>query len=135
MRQFASSVTFNSGPHLINHIRLNHSWCASMRTEGLKRKLFWWREPVRHGKPNWFMAVTGCNGKGVLMPSGTVKWFDAKKGFGFIEPSDGSAYAFVNRDAIEHSGLRALIDGQKVQYDIVPGMDGKAAAENLVILD
>ncbi len=69
------------------------------------------------------------------MASGTVKWFDAQKGFGFIEPNDGSAYAFVDRYAIEHSGLRELIDGQKVQYDVVPGMDGKAAAENLVILD
>ena len=69
------------------------------------------------------------------MAIGKVKWFDATKGFGFIEPSDGSKYVFVDRYAIEHSGLRALIDGQKVQYDIVPGMDGKAAAENLVILD
>ena len=84
---------------------------------------------------NSFMAVVGRNGKGVFMAVGTVKWFDATKGFGFIEPSDGSEYAFVDRYAIEHSGLRALIAGQKVQYDIVPGMDGKAAAENLVILD
>ena len=69
------------------------------------------------------------------MAIGTVKWFDATKEFGFIEPSDGSGYAFVDRYAIEHSGLQALIDGQRVQYDIFPGIDGKAAAENLVILD
>ena len=81
------------------------------------------------------MAAIGRKGKGVLMAIGTVKWFDASKGFGFIEPSDGSEYIFVDRYAIEHSGLRALIDGLKVQYDIVPGMNGKAAAENLVILD
>ena len=81
------------------------------------------------------MAIMGRDGKGVLMAMGMVKWFDVTKGFGFIEPSDGSEYVFVDRYAIEHSGLRALIDGQKVQYDIFPGMAGKAAAENLVILD
>ena len=75
------------------------------------------------------------NGSRPHMAVGKVKWFDATKGFGFIEPSDGSEYAFVDRYAIENSGLRALIDGQKVQYDIVPGIDGKAAAVNLVILD
>ncbi len=69
------------------------------------------------------------------MAIGKVKWFDATKGLGFIQPSDGSEYAFVDKFAIEQSGLRALIAGEKVQYDIVPGMDGKAAAENLVILD
>ena len=81
------------------------------------------------------MAVVGRKGKSMPMAIGTVKWFDATKGFGFIEPSDGSEYAFVYRYAIEHSGLRGLIDGLQVQYDIVPGMNGKAAAENLVILD
>ncbi len=49
--------------------------------------------------------------------------------------SDGSEYAFVDSFAVEQSGLRELIDGQKVQYDIFPGLDGRAAAENLVILD
>lgn len=77
----------------------------------------------------------GHKGKSVPMTIGTVKWFDATKGFGFIEPNDGSEYAFVDKYAIEHSGLRELIDGQKVQYDIFPGIDGKAAAENLVIFD
>ncbi len=77
----------------------------------------------------------GHKRKGVPMAIGTVKWSDASKEFGFIKPNDGTEYAFVNRYAIEQSGLRELIDGQKVQYDIFPGMDGKAAAENLVILD
>ncbi len=69
------------------------------------------------------------------MVIGTVKWFDTTKGFGLIDPSDGSESVFVDSYAIEHSGLRTLIDGQKVQFDIFPGMDGKAAAEKLVILD
>ncbi len=77
----------------------------------------------------------GHKGKGVPMAIGTVKWSDATQEFGFIQPNDGSEYAFVNRYAVEQSGLRELIDGQTVQYDIFPGMDGRAAAENLVILD
>jgi CspA family cold shock protein len=81
------------------------------------------------------MAIMGVKERGVPMVIGTVKWFDRAKGFGFIEPSDGSEYAFVDSYAIERSGLQTLIDGQKVQYDIFPGMDGKAAAEKLVILD
>jgi CspA family cold shock protein len=48
------------------------------------------------------------------MAIGRVKWFDATKRFGFIEPSDNSEYVFFDRNAIEHSGLRALIDSQKV---------------------
>jgi CspA family cold shock protein len=69
------------------------------------------------------------------MVTGTVKWFNTTTGCGVIEPSDGSEYVFVDSCAIEYSGLRTLIDGQKVRYDIFPGMDGKPAAEKLVILD
>ena len=69
------------------------------------------------------------------MATGTVKSFNPRTGYGFIEPSDGSGYAFVHKDAIQHSGLHGLIEGQKVRYDLVLGMDGKAAAENLVIID
>ena len=80
------------------------------------------------------MTNMGHKERGVAMPIGTVKCFDTNKGFGFIEPNDGSEYAFVDNFAVEHSGLQTLIDGQKVQYDIFPGMDGKPAAEKLVIL-
>ena len=69
------------------------------------------------------------------MEIGTVKWFDRTKGFGLIEPSDGSECIYVDSYAIEISGLRSLSDGQKVQYEIFPGMDGKGTAEQLVILD
>ncbi len=81
------------------------------------------------------MAIMGRKGGVVPMVTGTVKWFNTTTGCGVIEPSDGSEYAFVDNYAVEHSGLQTLIDGQKVQYDIFPGMDGKAAAEKLVILD
>ncbi len=68
------------------------------------------------------------------MPTGTVKWFNPAKGFGFIEPEDGSKDAFVHISAVERAGLSSLSEGQKVEYEVVPGQGGKSAAENLVVL-
>ena len=65
------------------------------------------------------------------MPNGTVKWFNAEKGFGFIGPEDGSTDVFVHISAVKRAGFPALADGQKVQYEIVPGRQGKTAAGNL----
>ena len=69
------------------------------------------------------------------MATGTVKWFNATKGFGFIEPDGGGSDAFVHISAVERAGLSSLSEGQKIQYDVEPGRDGKSAAENLVALD
>ncbi len=69
------------------------------------------------------------------MPSGTVKWFNPVKGFGFIEPDDGSKDAFVHISSVEKAGLQTLREGQKVEYELVPGRDGKSAAENIVVQD
>lgn len=69
------------------------------------------------------------------MAKGTVKWFDATKGFGFIEPEDGSTDAFVHITAVERAGLSGLRDGQKVEFDLTAGKNGKMAADNLVALD
>ena len=69
------------------------------------------------------------------MPSGTVKWFNPIKGFGFIQPDDGSKDAFVHISAVEQAGLSGLREGQKVEYDLVPGRNGKASAENLIAGD
>ncbi len=69
------------------------------------------------------------------MASGTVKWFDPAKGYGFIEPEDGSKDAFVHISVVERAGLTSLREGQKVEYELVPGDKGKSAAENLVVLD
>lgn len=69
------------------------------------------------------------------MATGTVKWFNPTKGYGFIEPSDGSKDAFVHISAVERVGLTTLREGQKVQFDLVPGRNGKSSAENLVVLD
>jgi CspA family cold shock protein len=69
------------------------------------------------------------------LPTGTVKWFNPTKGYGFIEPSDGSRDAFVHISAVERAGIKSLNEGQKVEYELVPGQGGKSSAENLVVLD
>lgn len=69
------------------------------------------------------------------MPSGTVKWFNGTKGFGFIQPDDGGADVFVHISAVERAGLRGLNDGQKVSFDLVRDPKrGKTSAENLKTL-
>jgi CspA family cold shock protein len=66
------------------------------------------------------------------MPVGTVKFFNETKGFGFIQPDEGGVDIFVHISALERSGMRALQEGQKVSYDVVPDRrSGKNAAENL----
>ena len=69
------------------------------------------------------------------MTTGTVKWFNSTKGFGFIEPEDGSNDAFVHISAVERAGLSTLNEGQKVSYDLQAGQNGKSSAENLTVLD
>ena len=69
------------------------------------------------------------------MAIGTVKFFNTTKGFGFIQPEDGSKDAFVHISAVERSGLSTLTEGQRVSFELVPGRDGKMAAENLSIAD
>ncbi|MBL1146708.1 MAG: cold-shock protein [Pseudomonadota bacterium] len=64
------------------------------------------------------------------MATGTVKWFNPTKGFGFIEPSDGGSDVFVHISAVEQAGLRGLNEGQKIEYD-VKEEKGKQAACNL----
>lgn len=66
------------------------------------------------------------------MSSGTVKFFNSTKGFGFIQPDDGSTDVFVHVSAVERAGLRSLVEGQKVTYDVVrDNRSGKNAADNL----
>ena len=67
------------------------------------------------------------------MTTGTVKFFNPTKGFGFIEPEDGSKDAFVHISAVERAGLTTLSEGQKVTYDLETGQNGKTSAVNLSV--
>lgn len=69
------------------------------------------------------------------MINGTVKFFNATKGFGFISPDDGSKDAFVHISAVEQAGLSGLAEGQKVSYELQQGRDGKSSAGNLQLAD
>ena len=68
------------------------------------------------------------------MSTGTVKWFNETKGYGFIQPDDGGKDAFVHISAVERSGLSTLNEGQKVSYELQTGRDGKQSAANLKAL-
>ncbi len=65
------------------------------------------------------------------MSNGTIKWFNATKGFGFIAPEEGGGDVFVHISAVEKAGLRSLNEGQRVRYERVQGKNGKYSAENL----
>ena len=65
------------------------------------------------------------------MAIGTVKWFNAQKGYGFIQPDDGSKDVFVHISAVEQSGIGHLQEGQKLSFDVERGQQGKTSAVNL----
>jgi CspA family cold shock protein len=69
--------------------------------------------------------------KGTTMPIGTVKWFDPRRGYGFIQPEDGSQDVFVHISAVERSGIGNLQEGQKVSFELEPDNRGKTSAANL----
>ena len=68
------------------------------------------------------------------MSEGIVKWFNSQKGYGFIQPSDGSKDVFVHITAVQRAGLDGLNEGQKVSFDMEPGQRGKISATNLKAL-
>lgn len=65
------------------------------------------------------------------MTIGTVKWFNSQKGYGFIQPEDGSKDVFVHISAVERSGIGNLIEGQRVSFEVERGNQGKTSAVNL----
>ncbi len=65
------------------------------------------------------------------MTTGTVKWFNSAKGYGFISPDDGSKDAFVHISAVERAGLLGLTEGQRIEFELQRGQNGKSSAENL----
>jgi CspA family cold shock protein len=72
----------------------------------------------------------GYNAKEAAMATGIVKFFNVQRGFGFIQPTDGSKDVFVHVSAVERAGMSTLVEGQKVSYDVVTER-GKQAAANL----
>ena len=69
------------------------------------------------------------------MANGTVKWFNATKGFGFIAPDNGGSDVFVHISAVEQAGLQGLADNQKVSYELEAGRNGKESATALKLVD
>jgi CspA family cold shock protein len=65
------------------------------------------------------------------MATGTVKWFNAQKGFGFIQPEDGTKDVFVHISAVERAGISNLVEGQKLSFELERGQQGKTSAVNL----
>ena len=68
------------------------------------------------------------------MTQGTVKWFNSQKGFGFIQPDDGSKDVFVHISAVQRSGMQSLVEGQKVSFEVSPGRDGRISADRLKVM-
>ncbi len=69
------------------------------------------------------------------MTIGTVKFFNSDRGYGFIAPEDGSKDAFVHNSALERAGISSLSEGQKIEYELQPGRNGKSSAEKLKLVD
>lgn len=87
------------------------------------------RQPVETPVAKHVFSKKGCP-----MPTGTVKWFNTQKGFGFIAPDQGGADAFVHISAVERAGLRELREGQKLDFELVSDRkSGKMSADNLKV--
>jgi CspA family cold shock protein len=84
---------------------------------------------IRNASALWFFNIAM---KGFIMTTGTVKWFNSTKGFGFIQPDNGGADAFVHISAVERAGMRELVEGQKIGFDLErDNKSGKMSACNL----
>src|SRR6202166_1670602 len=87
---------------------------------------------IRQCTLQWPDFHSDLSGRAVVMPTGTVLWFEQRKGFGFIQPDDGGKDVFVHISVVERAGLGTLREGQKIGYEIVADRrSGKSSADNL----
>ena len=77
------------------------------------------------------MRRASCEREATTMATGTVKWFNATKGYGFIAPDDGGKDIFLHISALERAGLRSVQEGQKLSFEMARGRDGRTSAENV----
>ena len=98
--------------------------------------LYYLWQPVKEqaGRPEFlfgFDAILNTRPKGIDMSSGKVKWFNATKGYGFIEPDEQGNDVFVHISAVQAAGMDGLNEGQQVSYELETGKNGKTSAVNL----
>jgi CspA family cold shock protein len=105
-------------------------WLAAAPAPGPLKTTRRWIPGSGDGRRGSTNALRVLNGKVPKMATGTVKFFNTQKGFGFITPSDGSKDVFVHISAVERAGMSTLNEGQKITYDVV-NERGKNAAANL----
>ena len=99
---------------------------------GCRERLVLTSKSLQSGGVQSLWAAQARNIEREDMATGTVKWFNATKGFGFIQPDDGSTDVFVHVSAVERAGMRGLNDGQKISYELVKDRkSGKMSADNL----
>jgi CspA family cold shock protein len=100
----------------------NGNYCPSLEAAGLSELT----EKLQPRHP-----ARGITEGDTDMATGTVKWFNANKGFGFIQPEDGSKDVFLHISAVEGAGLQSPADGQNVEYELESGRDGRSSAGSL----
>jgi CspA family cold shock protein len=92
--------------------------------------LFLLYTPLKPGRPSWPRRISEIP-KENIMPTGTVKFFNTQKGFGFIAPEGGGNDAFVHISAVERAGMNSLVQDQRVSYELETDNRGKTSAVNL----